>query len=1735
MLAGGVGGGVAGPAARAQAPALTLRAPARNAVAAPVAGAVGLTFSSAVSAGTAGNVRVFGNQRRGLRAGTMGGGGTAALRFAPAQTFAPGEQVSVTVPATVRGTNGVAARAEVYQFGAAAGAGPADFVGGPTLALPAMPNSVVTADVDNDGDGDLLVVDGNVRILLNDGAGNFAAGAVLSAPAGSTVPGVVVGDLDNDGDLDLLTTSYNPMTSTRAFAETWRNTGGSFAVVSRIALNGPSNAPLLADLDADGDLDFLTSWYLNSRVQVRFNDGSGVFGGGSDVAVAPGTNAIAVGDLDNDGDLDFVGVASVANSNTVGVGTVRLNTGNGTFANAPDIVTSARSNNLALGDLDGDGDVDMVSSTGAASDVLLNNGNGTFANAPDLPGTSFGVVVADLDGDGDLDVLRPQGSSGVLFLSLNDGTGRFGANRNVRVGLDGYLAVVADLDGDQALDIACVNSSLNSITVAFNRIPPPTIGGVVPGSGPVGTSVVLTGTGFNTTTGVLFNGIAASFVVNSSTRVTATVPPGASTGPLTLTTLGGTATAAQNFVVTGPPAPTVLARAPARNALTADPATAVALTLSVPVAAGTAGELRVWGSRSGGRRGGATSGGTATVRVQPARPFGPGEVVRVSLPPTVLGTNGAACRPDVYQFTTASGPATGQLARGGDVSAIANPSFMEPMDADGDGDLDLLACTATGIRFFTNDGRGTFAPGAVLDAFTRQQFGGPFWATPLDVDNDGDLDVLTEGCYFRNNSPGFTKIALANVPGNAEVGDLDGDGDLDLVWPGPGLNDATLRLNDGSGGFGPEVSFGLPYATTKVRLLDADNDGDLDLLALSRSDGKYTLSRNNGRASFGPGAVVTTMKEPLDFEVADVDGDGDLDLVSGRAYDGVADPTNYNLVDVRLNDGQGNFSGTYSLFTGLEAGRVRLGDLTGDGLPDLVLSRGGGELRVGLNNGSGGFGTLVSTSVPGNPYTLQLADYNGDGALDISCIAANLGSSTPLLYLNTLPPPVITSFSPTFGLPGTVVTVTGQYFFGVTGVALGSTAATSYTVNSSTSLTFTVPVGASTAQVYVYTPSGVASSPTVFTVSANPPDLDIIGAMDVSGVYHNVTVFPFFGTVGTLVGPLRVTGTLTVRGGGGLVTGCQPITGPGNFVMEPGATLSICDPAGISLSGPTGAVQLTGTRTFADGYYTYNGTQAQRTGDGLPAQVFQLSLDNPTGLTLTQPLRLAYRLSLLRGDLTTNGHGLTLLSDRNTQAWVDNTGGAVRGTATVQRYINTYRNPGLGYRHFSPPTANATVGSLATAGFAPVLTAAYNTAAAPGLVVPFPTVFGYDEGRIAGTASNFGAFDRGWYVPGGLAAPLAPGRGCTVQVGGGETVAFTGPLTNGAVALPLARAAAPVAEGGWHLLGNPYPSPLDWSRVALPAGLEPALYVFQSTSPYGGRYLRYINGIGNPVLDVAQGFFVRMATPASALTLTLDNAARRVDTRPQDFLRGPAATAAAADLRPQLTLRLTDAAGRADETVVYFEAGATPGFDPGFDARQLAANTGGEPSLWAVARTGEALGICGLPPLPPVGRPAAAAVPLGLALPQAGSFAFLAPKWQNMAGTAAWLDDAATGQTLRLDSTVRYAFRAGAGTLAGRFALRFGPAATALGTAANALAAGLGAWPNPARERLTVQVPPVPGATAFHLELLNALGQTVAQATGPLTATGGQFALPLTGRAAGLYVLRVRAGALVASRRVVVE
>ena len=474
-------------------PFITALSPTRNARNAPATTNVAITFDQSISSGiaTLGAVRVFSQQRGGLLRNGQGGSTSASgntLTFDPTTNFRPGETILTTVSTQAQSSGGASlARGQVHQFTVGVGGtGVGNFTDHPTNPNPAVgsqPRSVALGDVDGDGDLDLLTANignNNMSVRLNDGSGNFTAPATNpDLTVGDSPQSVALGDIDGDGDLDLLTANYGSNT-----VSVQLNDGsGNFTdhpTNPALAVGDSPQSVALGDVDGDSDLDLLTANANSANVSVLLNDGSGNFTPPAinpNPTVGDSPQSVALGDVDGDGDLDLL-TANIGNNNV----SVRFNDGSGNFtdpATNPDPAVGNGPRNVMLGDIDGDGDLDLLTANlyGDNISVLLNDGSGNFTDHPTNPNLPVGsspysVVLGDVDGDGDLDLLTANPGNNNVSVLLNDGLGNFTdqpTNPNPAVGNGPVSVAVGDVDGDGDLDLLTANISSDNVSVLLNQ------------------------------------------------------------------------------------------------------------------------------------------------------------------------------------------------------------------------------------------------------------------------------------------------------------------------------------------------------------------------------------------------------------------------------------------------------------------------------------------------------------------------------------------------------------------------------------------------------------------------------------------------------------------------------------------------------------------------------------------------------------------------------------------------------------------------------------------------------------------------------------------------------------------------------------------------------------------------------------------------------------------------------------------------------------------------------------------------------------------------------------------------------------------------------------------------------------------------------------------------------------------------------------------------------------------
>ncbi|HLF26949.1 MAG TPA: FG-GAP-like repeat-containing protein [Anaerolineae bacterium] len=306
---------------------------------------------------------------------------------------------------------------------------------------------------------------------------NFSRTLTLD-PARTFFPGEVIEAVVTTGTLNITGEQLITPTVWQFWAAAIGGTGRFIAHSTTPSFGaGDSTDVALGDIDGDGDLDALVANYFPGEAEtVWLNDGAGNFTPHPTTSSfgAGNSTGIGLGDIDGDGDLD----ALVANYNGQAE-TAWLNDGAGNFTPHPTTPSfgAGDSQGVALGDVDGDGDLDalVANYSGQAETTWLNDGAGNFTPHPTTPtfggDSSTAVTLGDIDGDGDLDAVVANHFDQPETAWLNDGAGNFAAHPAIpSFGLGDSLDVeMGDVDGDGDLDALIANEGIEAETVWLNQ------------------------------------------------------------------------------------------------------------------------------------------------------------------------------------------------------------------------------------------------------------------------------------------------------------------------------------------------------------------------------------------------------------------------------------------------------------------------------------------------------------------------------------------------------------------------------------------------------------------------------------------------------------------------------------------------------------------------------------------------------------------------------------------------------------------------------------------------------------------------------------------------------------------------------------------------------------------------------------------------------------------------------------------------------------------------------------------------------------------------------------------------------------------------------------------------------------------------------------------------------------------------------------------------------------------
>ncbi|TWT97565.1 FG-GAP repeat protein [Botrimarina colliarenosi] len=910
-------------------------------------------------------------------------------------------------------------------------------------------NGATLQPIDFDGDGDLDIVGlaNSIRTLFwyENEAGVFSDEKIIS----SYTTHFSVVDFDGDGDLDIVKSDYNGFDSNVS----WLENAGDQTFEEHFLAKGSVFA--VADVNKDGRLDVVT--YAIDSVQYfpdfavltwYINDGAGgyetseVFRSSSFVSRI-GANDLQTADLNGDGLLDVV----VAGSNSpFGELVAFFGVSDGQYSVTT--LDGSRAFSATPIDMDQDGDIDLVVQFERGAGWLENDGAGEFTSRSigGGPNNSNDIAIADFDGDGDIDVVnashRATFTPSRFTLFANDGSQRFVGATIEPDGTEPYHSLfVADMDGNGTLDLVAAgpNQGMRLYSQTLRPILTSEAPTVVPENGndfvvgvelqaapPEAISVPFTVSG-DAVLGVDYLLTGADSMEGSSGVLT--IPAGVRRVDLTVVVLTDAEPELFESIIIsiGDEPRDRLIRWIAADGDAGDFGDApepFPIEVEQLGAAHVAVGPRLGDTRTTEPQGAAT-----------AHADGDSGDDGVTFGPVVVGSSLSSMTVDVQNAPTGAfvdvwidfngdGVWSGELeqvfASRPVVEGANTLQFEVPSWATNGTTYARVRLSSTGglgVRGNALDGEVEdyqLTIASPLGGLVDYEIAGvgvadtPYAAVKtIDFDRDGRTDLIAAGSgsdpnvyWLRNEGGGeFSTHLLAVVDygmRDLAIDDVDGDGDWDVVvasQPSTIGSRLVLLQNDGANNFNLSVIASNVEGSRSVMLVDLDGDGTKDLVAggyrgnqLSTSiqAGEIAWYKNDGSGNFSSSVIDRQLGPVVNVGVADLDGDGDLDLYTSAM--------NVGTLLMYRNNGDSTFTKELivetqqfgsQLYVG---GRVRAADFDGDGDLDLAMASSTFRpLRVVWyeNDGAGAFVERVVDAGQHYYNDILPADLDGDGDLDL--------------------------------------------------------------------------------------------------------------------------------------------------------------------------------------------------------------------------------------------------------------------------------------------------------------------------------------------------------------------------------------------------------------------------------------------------------------------------------------------------------------------------------------------------------------------------------------------------------------------------------------------------------------------------------------------------------------------------------------------------------------------------------
>jgi hypothetical protein len=716
-------------------------------------------------------------------------------------------------------------------------------------------------------------------------------------------------------------------------------------------------------------------------------------------------------------------------------------------------------------------------------------------------------------------------------------------------------------------------SCIGSLAYTINIPQLPGISGFSPASGALGSNVTISGANFTGATAVKFNGVSATFTVVSDTSIDAIVPSGATTGPISVTTPGGTATSSTNFTVAASGPPTITSFTPANGA--ADEEVTISgtnFTGTTAVKFNNVSTTFTVTSNSSIKA--AVPMNAITGRITVTNPLG-----------TATSATNFIIKPKVVSFTPTSGPVGTQVTITG--SAFSGVIDVKFNGVSGTGLIFVSNTTvkatvpstaSTGpISVIATDGTGTSSTNFLVEprvssftpiigpVGTLVTITGSGFTTDTTVKFNGvtstSVTFVSANSIKATVPPGATKgnITVENIGGTTlSAAIFKVTPKIDSFTPASGPVGASVTITGSTFINITDVKFGTVSATFTV------NSPTQITATVPSGAVTATISVTNADGTGTSATSFTIISPPVISSFTPATGPvGTLVTISGTNLSSVTD-VKFNDVSAESITIVSASSIKANVPAGATTGKISVTNPAGTALSTTIYKVtpkiesftptsglvGASVTITGttfLNITSVKFGTVTASFTVDSPTQITAIVPSGGVTATISVTNAD-GTGTSAASFTVISSPTISSFTPAAGPIGTLVTITGTNLSTVTDVKFNGVSAGSITIVSATSIKANVPVGASTGKISVTNPAGTAMSTAIFKVmpqvdSFTPASGPAGTSVTITGTtFNNATAVKFGTAIATFTidSPTQITAIVP----SGAVTATISVTNP---------------------------------------------------------------------------------------------------------------------------------------------------------------------------------------------------------------------------------------------------------------------------------------------------------------------------------------------------------------------------------------------------------------------------------------------------------------------------------------------------------------------------------------------------------------------------------------------------------------